>query len=276
MNAIPPPIRAAAAAPFLAAATLVVAALAGQSPGSAPRTAPPAGQAPSVPAPGEAERTLATRLLRQHAAQSAAVKVLVADYVQRRTTELSATPLVSRGEFLFVRDPGAVVFRASEPRISVVRLTATRYEVWRPQQQRLERFVLDGPELAEGLFAAVGGDADRLLREFELVACAKVAPPPEGAPDPAPPAETAAPRRELVELRMRPRDEAMRARLRELILTLGAADAVLAKVAYRDAAGDLVEIELRQLRADPERPPSAELDVPPGATVLEHAPPAKR
>ena len=50
-----------------------------------------------------------------------------------------------------------VVFFASEPRPSVVRLAETVYEVHRPQRKQLERFHLDGPELARGLFAAVGG-----------------------------------------------------------------------------------------------------------------------
>lgn len=241
---------------------------------------PPASQSPTAaPDPAEpsaAERALAEQLMRRHAERSATVHVLLADYVQRRTTELSAKPLLSRGEFLFVRDPAAVVFRAAAPRVSIVRLTASRYEVYRPQQQRLERFALDGPELAQSLFAAVGGDAARLFGEFELLACTKVAQPPSAGAPPAEGGLPAEPRRDLVALRMRPRKEAVRARLGELILTLEASDAVLAAVAYRDASGDLVEIELSHLRTDPQPAPSAELEVPPGTTVLEHGPAAKR
>lgn len=233
----------------------LLAAAGAQDPAPAPAPAPlPA----PVPAPGPIQDPAALEraqaLLRAHAGRSRAVRVLVADYVQRRTTTLLKEPLLSRGEFLFVREPACVVFRAAAPRPSVVRLTATTYEVFRPQQQQLERFHLDGPELAEGLFAAVGGDVDRLLRDFVVTACA---PHGDGAA--------------RVQLHFAPRSAAARERLRELILTLHAADGALAAVAYRDPAGDLVEIGFDRLRADPPSPPSGRLEVPPGTRVVEHA-----
>ena len=80
------------------------------------------GSDPKARRPFDPER--AEALLRAHGKNSAKVAVLVADYVQRRTTALSKKPLVSSGAFLFVREPGCVLFRASKPRPSVVRLTA--------------------------------------------------------------------------------------------------------------------------------------------------------
>ncbi len=211
----------------------------------------PQREAPLPAPPAEVER--AGQLLRAHAARCKDVKVVLADFVQRRTTALVKEPLVSKGEFLFVREPAAVVFFAREPRLSTVRLTATTYEVYRPQKQQLERFFLDGPELATGLFAAVGGDAERLVRDFVVAACRDSA---DGA---------------TVAVRLVAKDEAVRARVAELIVTLHAKSGELASVAYRDGSGDLVEIELRALRIDPKSAPSAVLEVPAGTAIVEHA-----
>ncbi len=199
----------------------------------------------------------AETLLRAHGKRSLAIKVLVADYVQRRTTKLLAEPLVSKGEFLFVREPAVVMFRATEPRLSVVRLSARLYEVYRPTKKQLERFHLEGPELAQGLFAAVGGDAERLLRDFVITACRDLAATAEVG--------------ERVVVQMAPRQADVRARLSELSITLHAKDGALAAVAYRDQAGDLIEIELLRLRLDPTDAPSATLEVPKDTVVVEHA-----
>lgn len=205
------------------------------------------------PVPAAAEQVArATTLLRAHGERCRAAKVVLADYVQRRTTALLKEPLVSKGQFLFVRQPAAVLFFAKEPRQSVVRLSATTYEVHRPQKQQLERFHLDGPELAEGLFAAVGGDAERLLRDFVVVACA------DGAA-----AGTAV-------VRLVAKAPAVRERLQELLVTVRAKEAELVAVAYRDHAGDLVEIELHGVQLDPPAAPAAVLEIPPGTTIVEH------
>jgi hypothetical protein len=195
----------------------------------------------------------AERLLDAHAARSRGIGVLVADYVQRRTTALAKEPLESRGEFLFVRSPGVVLFRAAVPRQSVTRLQATTYEVWRPQKKQLERFHLDGPELANGLFAALGGDTAALRAGFDVVACVD---------DPA--------HQDRVRVRLVPKTAAVRERLQELEIVLLGQDAVLAAVAYRDATGDRIEIELSAVRIDPKDAPKAELEVPADAVVVEH------
>jgi len=210
-----------------------------------------AGEPPVAAEPAQVAR--AEALLRAHAARCRTAKVVVADYVQRRTTALLKEPLVSKGEFLFVREPAAVLFFAKEPRPSVVRLTETTYEVHRPQKKQLERFHLDGPELSQGLFAAVGGDAERLLKDFVVVACT----------DGPPAAGTAV-------VRLAAQRAAVRERLQELVITLATKDAALTSVAYRDHAGDLVEIELGNVRLDPANAPRAELRVDKDTTIVEH------
>ena len=217
------------------------------------------GQEPAPPKPSAETARAAAELLKAHAERCRGTAVLVADYVQRRTTQLAKEPLVSSGRFVFVREPGCVVFRATEPRESVTRLRADTYEVHRPQKKQLERFVLDGPELAASLFAALGGDVDTLQRDFEVRAA---------GPDPD--------RKELVAVVLEPRRPEVRARLTELRLTFAAKDRALAAVAYRDAAGDLVEIELRNPVVNPAPPPSIEFELAPDTAVIEHGPEKRR
>ncbi|MEO6596953.1 MAG: outer membrane lipoprotein carrier protein LolA [Planctomycetota bacterium] len=207
----------------------------------------------------QAQLERANKLLAAHAEQSRTIAVLVAQYVQRRTTKLAKDPLESRGEFLFVREPACVVFRATQPRESVVRLREAVYEVYRPQRKQLERFHLEGPELAQGLFAAVGGDVARLRRDFEVSAC--VADPADAT---------------RAQVRLRPRTAEVGARLQELVLTLRSADATLCAVAYRDQAGDLVEITLLSPLRNPPAPPSAEFELPKDTTIVEHTVPKKQ
>ena len=219
-----------------------------QEPVPAPRPVTPPATKPAPEAVAAAEGRL-----RALASKNRDTKVLVADYVQRRSTKLSKEPLVSRGQFVFVRQPGCVVFRAKEPRESITRLRADTYEVYRPQKKQLERFALDGPELGNGLFAALSGDADALLRDFEIRS---------GDADPARPGHT------LVVLA--PRTATIRERLTELSMSIAVATDALAAVAYRDAAGDLVEIELGSVAVNPRDPPSVELETAEGTTVIEH------
>jgi hypothetical protein len=240
-----------ATVPFVLLAPALAAVAAAQDP--APK--PPA-PAPAPATPAQIER--AQKLLAQHGERSRNVRVLVADFVQRRTTALVNEPLVGKGRFLFVREPAAVLFAFTEPRASTVRLTASTYEVHRPHRKQLERFHLDGPELAQGLFAAVGGDVQRLEREFAIASCTDAG--KDGA---------------AAVVRLEPKDHAMRERLRELAITLDARDGGLRGVAYRDHAGDWIEIELTAIELDPKTAPAATLDVPKDTTIVEHSPRAK-
>lgn len=222
---------------------------------------------PAKPAITSEQRARAIELLRGHAKASKSVEVLVADYVQTRTTALSKKPLRSTGRFLFRRKPACVVFRAKEPRTSIVRLTKGLYEVFRPRRKRLERFTLQGPDLSQGLFAAVGGDADRLLGDFDVAGClvGEVAETP------------AAGKSVTAAVRLVPKSSAMRERLRELVVKFAVIasaqdnpDVMLRSVAYRDHTGDLVEIELRKVRSNPKDAPSVAFDVPKDTRVIEH------
>lgn len=228
-----------------------------------PPVSPEAGEAPQESAPKltDQQRVEATGLLTRYAEQSQGVEMLVADYIQRRTTTLSKKPLLSSGDFLFVRNPACVVFRANKPRQSVVRLTSQIYEVFRPRRKRLERFSMGGLDLAQGLFAAVGGDAKQLLKDFDVLGFSSTQPGNDKLGSAA--------------IRLVPKNKLMRERLRELLIQLHVtaakkSEVVLRSVSYRDQSGDLVEIELAKVRKNPKDPPSAEIDLPSDTRVMDH------
>ena len=236
--------------------------------------APPSGVAPqeSVPKLTDQQRVEATKLLARYAEQSQGVEVLVADYIQRRTTTLSKKPLLSSGGFVFVRDPACVVFRANMPRQSVVRLTSKIYEVFRPRRKRLERFSMGGLDLAQGLFAAVGGDAKQLLKDFNILAFSSTDSKtgPKTEPEQA---ESSTP--SIATIRLVPKNKLMRERLRELLIQLhvtaaSESEVALRSVSYRDQSGDLVEIELAKVRKNPKDPPPAKINVPSDTRILDH------
>lgn len=266
-----------------AVGALALARLLAQEPAPAPQPAPPPAVAAPVPAPA-AEQARAMAILADLATAGRDVVALQAEYEQRRTTDLSAEPLVSRGTFAFVREPGAVLFHAATPRESWIRLGRTTYEVFRPAKRQLERFLLDGPDLANGLFAALAGDAHYLTEAFVVTACAeqKPEPKPEPAPPPPPPNEPVPPVR--TEVVLVPKAADVRERLRELrlaVTTRAGGDGQaprreLASIAYRDRSGDRIEIVLRHLVRNPEPMPRVTLDVPADTTVVEHRVPAGR
>lgn len=76
-------------------------------------------------------------------------------------------------------------------------------------------------------------------------------------------------------IRLVPKVEATRKRLRELTVTLrpvrlGEAGIMLRAVSYRDHSGDQVEIELRKVRVNPKDAPTVAFDVPKDTRIIEH------
>ena len=274
--------------PFLILCVWALASAAGAAQAELPPVSPPAVSPPAVsPRAGaipqesvakltDKQRIEATNLLARYAKQSQGVEVLVADYIQRRTTTLSKKPLLSSGGFVFVRDPACVVFRADKPRQSVVRLTSKSYEVFRPRRKRLERFSMGGLDLAQGLFAAVGGDAKQLLKDFDILGFSSAEPSTEPEIEPEKELEKAGRGSSgSATIQLVPKSKLMRERLRELLIQLDVTAAnepevALRSVSYRDQSGDLVEIELAKVRKNPKDPPSAEIDVPSDTRIMDH------
>lgn len=272
-GAVPPSPRIPIA--FALALLAAAASAPGEGRSEPPRNVPEQDQDPAGRPPvGAEDRALALRDLRALAERHRGVKVLTAHYVQRRTTKLLKEPLVTEGELAFRRSPGTILFRTAPPRPAEVRLDERIYEVHRPQRRRLERFALPSPELPRALFAALGGDAEALAQDFAVVAFERIPAPADttGTAGAGEPTERIGERHRIA---LAPRDEAVRERMQDLVLVLDADDAHLRSVAYRDPAGDLVQIELSSIEFDPEVLPSFVIEVPPGTQVVEHAPPRR-
>lgn len=183
-----------------------------------------------------------------------AVNVLTASYVQRRTSAILQEPLVTRGQLAFRRRPGCVVFRTEQPRPTVVRLDEQTYQVFRPERKRLERFLLESPELPRSLFLAFTADVEVLRRDYQVTGFERHG---EG--------------QVLHTITLEPKLAAIKQRLHQLRITLDGKTLRLHAVAYRDAAKDLVEIELDELTLDPKVAPAFDLVIPPDTEIMEHA-----
>jgi outer membrane lipoprotein-sorting protein len=242
----------------LAAATLAVGTLAAQD---------AAGSRASADAVAEARSKL-KEVMQAYAGAAS----LAADYVQERSTALVKRPLVSKGRMIFRRDPGCVVFFVDEPRRAVVRLDSRHYEVYRPEQKRLERFVLASDELPRMLFQALSPDpawlaaedaqqqAGTLDQAFEIAGCEAVA------------GEPARTRITLV-----PRSDAARKGFAtRLELTVDSEQKRLVGFAFRDPQGDDVRVELSGVQLAPELATDAfDLALPADVqTIVHHLPPA--
>lgn len=210
-------------------------------------------QETNVAAAGVEEgRKLLERLVTAHGQ----LAQMTADYTQFRTTALTKKPLQSTGTLAFRREPGCVVFRVATPKTAVIRLDSKVYEVWRPEQNRLERFVLASDEMPRLLFDALAPTTASLQKGFAIESCVPVE-VAEGQPA----------RRAIA---LVPNGEATKQVAQRITLTVELDTAKLCGFGYRDPRGDEVRIELTALtlheKADPAR---FAMELPAGAKVTE-------
>ena len=179
------------------------------------------------------------------------VKTLSARVTQKRKSALLETPIVSSGTLCYRRDPARLVFRMTEPRITEIHLDRTSYQVYRPDEKRLERMDFEGDSSAAKLFLVFEPKPEEIGKGFAV----RSGEAKDGA----------------LEVHLEPTDETVRKRLKKLSLTI-AADGTLRRIAVTDGDGDDVEFELSELKADPDLPAETfELRVPEGTRVLRHA-----
>ena len=208
---------------------------------------------PTDAAPVAAARELLSKLGR--AGQD--LTTLRARCVQERTTALRRTSLVSRGEVRYRSEPPCVLFAFDEPRPVQLRLDTGGYEVLRPQDRTLERFVLDRDDLPRALFQAFRPDLQQLEERFAVQGSTPVT-GPDG-------------KTVLHEIKLAPRHEETLAWLRELTLTVDPGANAVVAIAYRDGQGDLVAIRLEGIERNPRLAADAfTLAAPAGTQVLTH------
>src|SRR5690349_10016741 len=67
------------------------------------------------------------------------MRTLSAKVVQQRRTELLDKTLLSSGTMYYRREPARLVFLLNEPRKAEIHMDRTSYQVYRPDEKRLER-----------------------------------------------------------------------------------------------------------------------------------------
>jgi outer membrane lipoprotein-sorting protein len=185
------------------------------------------------------------------------LRTLSAKIVQIRRTELLDKPLTSSGTMYYRREPARMVFRLTEPRKAEIHLDRTSYQVYRPDEKRLERFDFSGGDLSGKILMAFEPRTDEVGKAFVL----------HGGQS----------RDGTIEVRLESSDEKVRKRLRSVTLWLAQADGALHRIVYVDGGGDEVEFDLSDVALNPELAPEVfALKIPEGTRVLERPVPADK
>jgi outer membrane lipoprotein-sorting protein len=178
-------------------------------------------------------------------------KTIRARVVQVRRSELLDEPITSSGVLYFRREPPRMVFRMAEPRRTEIHLDRQAYQVYRPDESRLEVFEFESDMLSGRLLTVFDPKPDELVKSFRM----RSAPAGEDA----------------LEVSLDPLDEKVRGHLKRLVLTVARKDGELRRIDTVDADGDQIRFDLSEIRPDAEIPREVfELQVPAGTRVLRH------
>lgn len=195
-----------------------------------------------------AEAGDADRLLAGLAERNGKLATLRARYVQRRESELSAEPLRSEGVLCYSRKAKCLVFLGERPRKVAIRLDETSYQVYRPAQRRAERWEFRRNFSGAALLELFSPGVAKLTASYDTLELKR-----EG---------------EVATVRLRPKEERVLKRIRELRLALRNETFELVRFAYRDADGELVSIELSRIETNPKLPEATFAKEPPKGTDL--------
>lgn len=178
-------------------------------------------------------------------------RTLSATVVQSRKTALLDAPIVSSGTLFYRREPGRLVFRMTEPRRTEIHLDSSSYQVYRPDEKRLEQIEFDGGDAAGRLLMVFQPRADEMGKAFTL--------------------RKGESKSGEISVVLEPSDEKIRRRVSKIILSLDEKDATLRRIQTTDTEGDEVTFDLSDLKINPEIDPGTfELKVPEGTRVLKH------
>jgi outer membrane lipoprotein-sorting protein len=179
-------------------------------------------------------------------------RTLSAKVVQSRKTALLDAPIVSSGTLFYRRDPARLVFRLSSPHTTEIHLDASSYQVYRPDEKRLERFEFEGGDAAGRLLMIFQPKTDEIGKAFSI--------------------QKGTSKAGEIDVVLEPADEKVRKRVTKLVLTLDEKDATLRRIATTDAEGDQVTFELSDVSLNPALDASTfELKIPEGTRVLKQS-----
>ena len=202
-----------------------------------------------LPAQERPADAVADAALKKLAARMRDARTLTARVVQSRKTELLDKPIVSSGSMAYRRDPAQLVFRLTEPRRAEILLDKTSYQVYRPDERRLERIDFEGEDVTSRILMVFEPKAEDVGKAFRVTG--------------------RDPRDGRIDVVLEASDERVRARMKQIVLTVAEADGALSRIAYVDAEGDEVQFELSQVAVNPELPGDTfSLKVPEGTRIL--------
>jgi outer membrane lipoprotein-sorting protein len=176
-------------------------------------------------------------------------RTLTAKVIQSRRTELLDKPIVSSGTMAYRRDPARLVFHLTEPRTAEIHLDKTSYQVYRPDEKRLERIDFEGEDVTAKILMVFEPKTEDIGKVFSI----RGGEAHEGQ----------------IEVRLESSDEKFRKRLKRIALTVAEADGALRRIAYTDAEGDEVQFDLSEVVINPDLPADLfTLKIPEGTRVL--------
>jgi outer membrane lipoprotein-sorting protein len=187
--------------------------------------------------------------LRKLADRFKEARTLSARVTQSRRTELLDKPLVSSGMMYYRRDPARLVFRLTEPRKAEIHMDRTSYQVYRPDEKRLERTDFENDDVTGKILMVFEPKPDDLGKTFAI----------QGGDS----------KDGFIEVRLEPTDDKVRRRLKRISLTVAEADGALKRLSYFDAEGDEVTLDLTDVAINPQPAPELfSLQAPEGTRVL--------
>lgn len=186
------------------------------------------------------------------AAKMKDVRTLTADVVQSRKTELLDKPIVSSGTMAYRRQPARLVFHLTQPRKAEIHLDRTSYQVYRPDEKRVERLDFDSEDVTSRILMVFEPRSDEIGKAFSVKGTNA--------------------RDGRIDVLLESTDERFRKRMKSIVLTIVTADGALQRIAYTDAEGDEVQFELSKVAINPELPADEfSLKVPEGTRVLRRS-----
>lgn len=177
------------------------------------------------------------RVLQRVGEKRAQIRDLTADFEQRSLREGLTSPVVSRGKMLYRVDPQAgaeVLLKVTEPELSFIRVTRQRMETYLPEDAQVEVIDLKdneaGSRTVDATVLLYGKPLEYWEARFEVAVVVKASP---GAPD---------------ELRLIPKDDALRRQILEIRMWVAPETALPVRVRYRYARGEEVTMEFGRVK----------------------------
>ena len=177
------------------------------------------------------ERTLARAWLEKVAAGLEGVAFLRAKYTQTQHLATLLKPRVTKGRLFFRRDPACLLLHVAPEGELRIRMDETSHRVYRPKDKRAERYLFETNHLNRALMRCFTSEIRELEKTFEIRAFRAL--------------------EDTIEIDLAPRDEKARTFLRLLTLRIRATDAAIVSIAYVDAGGDEVRIDLSSVEKAP-------------------------